>query len=327
VAELDLRRRLAARPDAYVPGVTVDALGAALRDTMRSLARRGVVVGVSGGVDSAACAALAARVLPGTRLRLVHLPDRDTDAESGALAADVASALDVPLAVHDITAAIAGLGAYEELAAKVAALVDRPAGTVASWKLVRTEPSASLPVRWRIAGVTSEGSTVDSGPLHPRDLAYVVARQGYKQQVRASVLYRIAEEEHFLVVGTANRVEIRAGFFVRHGDGSGDDFPLRHLFKSEVRRLATELGVDERIAGRTATTDTYSAAQTQREFFFGIDEEPFDLVLFGFEQSVPVQDVAAAAAIPVATVEGIYADLVRRQPFLRYLLHDALNQP
>lgn len=123
-----------------------------------------------------------------------------------------------------------------------------------------------------------------------------------------------------MVIGTANRVELRTGFFVRHGDGAGDIFPLRSLFKAEVRGLAEELGVRASVSGRTATSDTFSSSQTQEEFFFGLSEEPFDFVLFGFEQGLPADRVAAAAGVSVDTVSNLYADLTRRQPFLRYLL-------
>jgi NH3-dependent NAD+ synthetase len=87
-----------------------------------------------------------------------------------------------------------------------------------------------------------------------------------------------------------------------------------------VRSLAAELGVPAAITGRTATTDTFSAAQTQREFFFGVDEAPFDHVLFGFETGQSAAAVAQIARVAVDVVEGVYADLTRRQPFLRYLL-------
>jgi NAD+ synthase len=326
VDELDVRAMFAARPDAYLADTTVDLIGGALRTKARSLTRRGAVVGVSGGVDSAACAALMARVFPRDRVRLVHLPDKDTGSESTSLAQDLADSLEMELLHRDITAALRGLDVYDELAARVGILLDRRPDEVGGWKLVRTEPVAGLPVRWRIVATLVDGTTVESPSLRPTDLAYLVARMNCKQQMRASVLYRLAEENHFMVIGTSNRVEIRTGFFVRHGDGAGDEFPLRSLYKAEVRRLAADLGVPPAISSRTATTDTYSASQTQAEFYFGIDEGPFDYVLFGFEHDLPADRVAAAAGISPTMVEGIYADLTRRQPFLRYLLSYALTE-
>lgn len=297
-----------------------------LRAKARALTRRGAVIGVSGGVDSAVCAALAVRAFPVDRVRLLHLPDQDTGPDSTKLAEKLATSLGCDLRTQDITAALRGLDVYDELAARVASVLERPGADITGWKLVRTDPVASLPVRWKVAATLADGSSVVSAALRPGDLAYIVARQNQKQQMRASVLYRAADEEHLLVVGTSNRVEIRTGFFVRHGDGAGDHFPLRLLFKSEVRSLATELGIDPAIAARPATTDTFSAAQTQREFYFGVDEEPFDHILDGFERGRPAADVAIAAGVGEDVVAAVYADLTRRQPFLRYLLSYALTE-
>ena len=63
-------------------------------------------------------------------------------------------------------------------------------------------------------------------------------------------------------------------FFVKYGDGGADVMPIGNLYKTQVYQLAEYLGVPKRIIDRTPTTDTYSAEQTQEEFFYQL---PFQI--------------------------------------------------
>jgi NAD+ synthase len=80
-----------------------------LRDYVDKNRFPGVVLGLSGGVDSALCAAMAVDALGATRVRCVMLPYRFTSQESLDDAASVASALGVHHEVLPIAAAVEGL--------------------------------------------------------------------------------------------------------------------------------------------------------------------------------------------------------------------------
>jgi NAD+ synthase len=80
-----------------------------LRDYVNKNGFKGVVLGLSGGVDSALCAALAADALGAERVRCVMLPYRFTSQESLDDAAGVAKALGIQYDVVPIMSAIAGL--------------------------------------------------------------------------------------------------------------------------------------------------------------------------------------------------------------------------
>ena len=88
------------------PELATAALADFVRDAVENAGARGVVVGLSGGVDSALAAALAARALGGARVHAFCLPHRSSDPRSEADARTVAAALGLALRVLDISAQV-----------------------------------------------------------------------------------------------------------------------------------------------------------------------------------------------------------------------------
>ena len=105
-----------------------------------------------------------------------------------------------------------------------------------------------------------------------------------KQRTRKQLEYYHADRLNFAVIGTPNRLEYDQGFFVKNGDGAADVKPIAHLYKSQVYQLAAYLGVPEEIRRRPPTTDTWSLAQTQEEFYFSLPYDRMDLCLYGAQQ-------------------------------------------
>ncbi len=63
------------------------------------------------------------------------------------------------------------------------------------------------------------------------------------------------------------------------------------LYKTQVYQLAEHLGVTKEIIERTPTTDTYSAEQTQEEFFYQLPFDVMDLMWYGFENGYAYEEV------------------------------------
>jgi NAD+ synthase len=80
-----------------------------LRDYVEKNAFPGVVLGLSGGIDSALCAAMAVDAIGPQRVRAVMLPFRFTSQESLDHAAEIARALGIHYDVLPIEAAVGGL--------------------------------------------------------------------------------------------------------------------------------------------------------------------------------------------------------------------------
>ena len=78
-----------------------------------------------------------------------------------------------------------------------------------------------------------------------------------KPRLRMTALYQIAQENNYLVIGTSNLIEIHLGYFTKWGDGAADIYPLANLTKTEVYELAKELGVNERVINTPPSADLW----------------------------------------------------------------------
>jgi NAD+ synthase len=131
--------------------------------------------------------------------------------------------------------------------------------------------------------------------------------------------YYHADRLNYAVAGTPNRLEYDQGFFVKQGDGAADFKPIAHLYKTQVYQLAAYLGVPEEIRQRPPTTDTFSMAQTQEEFYFALPYDRMDLCLYAFNHGVPAREVAPAVDLTAEQVERVFKDIEAKRRATRYL--------
>jgi NAD+ synthase len=291
---------------------------AGLRETVaQSLRRRGVVVAISGGIDSSVCAALAVRAFGPSRVHLLILPERDSDPDSADRARLLARTLGVEAESFDIAPALEAIGAYAARDAAVRSVLPEY-GTDWKMKLAITGGREGAINRFRLVARAPDGA------LHERDLRLheyltIVAATSYKQRLRKTIEYFHADRLHYAVVGTPNRLEYDQGFFVKNGDGSADVKPIAHLYKTQVYAMARHLGLPARLCDAQPTTDTYSLEQGQDEFYFALPYRAMDLALWALEHDVPAAALAAALAISPAQAEAVYADIRRKRQTTRPL--------
>jgi NAD+ synthase len=290
------------------------------------LRKRGVVVALSGGVDSSVCAALVVRALGPGKVYGLMLPERDSSGHSLTRATQVATQLGITYGVEDIAPALEALGCYRwrdeamravfpaygpDWKSKIA-IAGGGQGTFNYFKLVVESP----------AGERSEARM----PI--REYLQVVAATSYKQRLRKTVEYFHADRLNYAVVGTPNRLEYDQGFFVKNGDGAADLKPIAHLYKTQVYALARHLGIPREICEAAPTTDTYSLQQGQDEFYFALAYPQMDLALWSFNHGVPADALAAHLGVDAARAELIYKDIVAKRLATRYLhARPALVEP
>jgi NAD+ synthase len=86
-----------------------------------------------------------------------------------------------------------------------------------------------------------------------------------KARTRMVVQYALAFEQNLLVVGTDHASEAITGFFTKYGDGAVDITPLASLTKRQVRMLAVELGVPGRVIDKPPTAGLWEGQTDESE--------------------------------------------------------------
>ena len=279
-----------------------------------TLMRRGLVVAMSGGIDSSVCAALAVRALGAARVFGLMLPERDSSPESLVLASRLAEQLGIEYAVEDISTTLAAVGCYARRDEAIRAIV--PAFDE-SWKSKIVRDGKSLNMHYVV--VQEPNGAVSRHRLPPIPYRQIVAATNFKQRVRKMIEYYHADRLHYAVVGTPNRLEYDQGFFVKGGDGLADIKPIAHLYKTQVYRLAEYLEIPEAIRRRPPTTDTYSLAQSQEEFFFALDSQAMDAMLHASNAGMDLHEAADALGCSAEEVERAFHDIQRKRSTTRYL--------
>jgi NAD+ synthase len=217
----------------------------------------GVVVGLSGGVDSTLTATLCARALGKEKVIGVLMPTSFTPPQDVADALELAGLLGIHTERVDIDSICKSF--MKELGMK-------------------------------------EDSSIRNIPL-----ANIRAR------VRMAILYYYANANRMLVAGTGDRSENLIGFYTKYGDGAADFFPIKHLYKTQVRELTKYLGLPEKMALKPSSPQLYPGHKLSDEM--PLDYEKLDPVLVGlFDLRLPSKKVSEMVGVPFEVV----TEIVRR---------------
>jgi NAD+ synthase len=293
------------------------------RDVAGTLRRRGAVLGLSGGIDSSVVAALCVRALGPRRVLGLLMPEADSSPDSLRLGRLLAEGLGIDTALEDVAPVLAAAGCYRRRDAAIRAVVPE---YDERWQSKLVLPDLVGADRYALFSVVVRAPDGREQRARLTAEAYldVVAATSLKQRVRKMMEYYHADRLQYAVAGTPNRLEYALGFFVKNGDGAADLKPIAHLYKSQVYALARHLAVPEEIQRRPPTTDTYSLAQSQEEFYFGLPLAQMDLALYARTHGVPPAVAAPALGLAPAEVERVYAAIDRKRQAARRLHLDPL---
>jgi len=289
--------------------------------------KRGIVVSVSGGIDSSLTAALAVKAVGPERVLTLCLPEKDSSSKSSRLGKMLADHLGCENITEDITAVLEAFGCYrhrDEAIKRVFPEYD------SSYKMKIILPQNLINTgRANIYSVVIEDPSGErkAARLPLRELLEIVAATNHKQRTRKQYEYFHADARAYVVAGTPNRLEYDQGFFVKGGDGLADVKPIAHLYKTQVYMMARYLELPEEILSQLPTTDTYSLGQSQEEFYFSLPYDKLDLVLWAYNHDIPTGQVADVMGFTPEQISFVYNDIKQKRKTTAYLHKTLFVEP
>ena len=220
----------------------------------------GVVLGLSGGIDSATVAALCSKALGNSNVFALLLPEMETkDQKDIDDAKTSAKQFNIKTQTIDITSALEGI--YN-----------------------------TIPV-FNKKNQTSKGNI--------------------KARTRMLILYYYANKLNKIVCGSSDKSETLMGYFTKWGDGAADMSPIMDLYKTQVRKLAINIGIPEAIALKPSTPALWPNQSAEKEL--GIKYETLDLILYGLERFMTTKEIANQLNIEQNTVEIVKNRLMNNE--------------
>ena len=281
--------------------------------------RRGVVVGLSGGVDSAVMCAIAVRAVGPDKVLGLVLPEKESNPVSRQYAVSHAETLGIEFRVIDITPTVESVVSYSQRDEFIRKLV----------------PSYSLGCKYNITLPTDlldrdsfnfyslqvelpDGS-MEKKRLNLAEFRTITAFASIKIRARMIHLYAEAERRSLVVAGTTNRTELILGDFCRYGDGGTDIEALAHLYKNQIYQLADYLNVTKEICDRQPSPDTFSLPVNDQEFFFRIPFDKLDFLLYAWEHQVALERTAEVLELSKQAVERAFRDFSSKNLATKHL--------
>ncbi|MFA4932287.1 MAG: NAD(+) synthase [Caldisericia bacterium] len=272
----------------------VERIASFLCDQVRQQNRDGLILGLSGGVDSALDAFLAVKALGPSRVSVLFLPERDTSPQSRIDATRVATALGIPLKTVNITPLLRTAGAYRlEPPSRFVPRTIQERYVERRYRALQAEQPSTF-IRTLRGGDGLEELRRSSAYLH------------IKHRLRMVIWYYWAELGNQLVVGNCNLTEKMTGYFVRYGDSGSDVEPIAGLYKTQVLQLARFVGVPEEIVRKAPSPDL--APGMTDEFALQMRYELLDQTLWGLLHGMDpaaIERETRATAQEVAYVQDL----------------------
>jgi len=280
--------------------------------------RDGIVVGISGGVDSAVTTVLSLKAVGAEKLVGVLMPEKESNPISAKLAKELCEKFGVSYVTRDLTPVLDAYGAYRVRDDVVRKYFPEFDGTQ-KWKLVQPgNLLANEAVNFYSIKIETPAG-FKSKRITPADIRTIVGATDLKHRSRMATLYQIAETENYMVAGTTNQSEAALGFYVKYGDGGVDIEPLEHLYKTYVYQIARHIGVIQGIIDRLPSPDTFSAEVADEEFFFRLPYTVVDLLLWAIRLNEKPEKVAAELKLDVDKIKRAIADLKHKNEISEHI--------
>ena len=266
--------------------------------------KKGAIIGLSGGIDSAVTAALCAKSLGSERILGIIMPEKESDSASQILAKKVAEKYNFETKTIDITQILESFGVYNT---KEQIVKNKfPDFNVKCKYRVVVPPKLRNTIGIPFLEILDEKNELHKLKISSSEFLTLTAATSIKHRVRMTMLYFHGEENHFSVVGTTNKSEFQQGYFVKYGDGGSDIEPLVNLYKSQIYQLGEFLEVPNEILTKDASPDVWSFSTSDEEFFYSVPYEIVDLILYARENKLSVKDIQSVSKLSVEDIKNLF---------------------
>ena len=295
------------------PEVQTDRIAGFLQEQVKSVYKRsGIVVGLSGGIDSAVMSELAVRAVGKDAVKGLILPEKESNPISSSYARAHAEKLGIEWKEIDITPTVDSVMPYAKRDEYIRTLVPEysPGSTY----------NISLPTdllerdsfNFYVLQVQLRDGSIKRKRLGADAFRAITSFADIKIRARMIHLYHEAERNSLVVAGTTNHTEYLLGDFCKYGDGGTDLEAIAHLYKNQIYQLAEYLGVTAEIINRSPSPDTFSLPVSDQEFFFRIPFDKLDHLLYGWEHGIGTLEVASVLGLSEDAVKRAYADFTAK---------------
>jgi len=297
----------------------VDRICSFIQQQVAMTKRDGVVIGLSGGIDSALCAELCFKALNSHNVLGLILPERESNPISAEYASVQAQKMGLNTVTIDISSTLEGFGTYKKRD-EVVKEIYPDYNDQCKFKIVLPSDLLSRDAfNFFTLKIEDRNGNVISNRLDNQSMRRIVAATDTKQRTRMMFLYYYAEMNNYLVCGTTNKSEVIQGFFVKYGDGGVDIEPIAHLYKTQVYQLSRHLGVIDEIIERAPSPDTFNFQVTDEEFYFRMPYEKLDLLLYAWENNVALTEVCEALSLTEEQIRRAFRDFTSKYNATKHL--------
>ena len=223
-----------------------------IKEYVQNAGAKGIVLGLSGGVDSSTIAALSSLAIGGENVLGLMMPEKETfnqkdvdDAKS------VAELFHLETQVCDLTNVIEAF--YKDIPAF--------------------------------------------------DTQDKLCKGNIKARTRMIYLYYYANKQNRIVCGSSDKSETLLGYFTKWGDAAADIAPILDLYKTQVRKLALQMGIPKELALKPSTPGLWPNQLAETEL--GIKYDTLDLILYGLERFMSPLDISEQLGVETTLVERL----------------------
>ena len=290
-----------------------------IKEKIVGFKKKGVVIGVSGGIDSAVILTLCVEELGAENVFGMLLPEKESAPSSKTLGAEICESLGVTYEEVPISPILEALDIYNKKEQVIKRTCPEYDPKIHETSLVLPDFLSTGAVNVPYLKLFKDGEVVAQHRLKASDYLEIIGLQGVKQRSRMIVQYMYAEKMNYIVCGTTNKTELALGQFVKYGDGGVDIEPLADCYKTQVYSLAKYLNVNEEIIKRPPSADTWSHYTSDQDFYWRMPIQIMDQLLYGEEHQLPLEAIEKNTGLPRETVQKALKHIDRIKSTTEYI--------